>query len=391
MTRKMVLLVAGTLLAMGLLTGCGNDEPDVTTASLNGFDDFDQMDFNDPDGGLTATDEDVAFGDEALKAMLLADDQDSVDDPLADDPMVREMEERSRHRERYAEGERPRFTYLKLKWGMLRGPEDTTRVEPPCDMTDWSGSIRTDNGVVVVKRMIKFEYPADHVVFPRLDRQTVAFVSRTWCHYDGLLIQIIEPPVDETMPPEAPNKIYIDMPLYQGEFLVSELADLEDVIDVDDLGNRIQLNGFGLEDIEVCPKGWLSGRFRNLRQDRPDTAGGQDRGERHGSLAGAWITLDGRIHGFMRGGYGINADGERVFHGKYIDRRGKFCGLLRGHWEPAENEGDLGEFGGKWFTRDGGVEGVLGGRAHPVPGYPGGFYEGRWTTLCDDEAEDLVQ
>ena len=168
-------------------------------------------------GGLTATDEEVAFGDEALKAMMLAEDQEAVIDPLADDPVVLEMEERSRHRERYGEGERPRFTYLRLRWGMLRGPEDSTTVERPCDMTDWTGTIRTDRGLVVVKRMIKFEFPADHVVFPRLDPQTVAFVSRTWCHFDGLVIQIIEPPVDDAAPrPRSPNKLYIDTPLYPG-------------------------------------------------------------------------------------------------------------------------------------------------------------------------------
>ncbi len=391
MLRKYLMFATAVALAGFLLTGCGSQDNDLTAAATDGLDNYDEMDFNDPDGGLTTTDEEVAFGDEALKAMLLAEDQEAVDDPTANDPLVLEMEERSRNMHRYHEGERPRFTYLRLRWGMLRGPEDTTAIEPPCDMTDWTGTIRTDRGIVVVKRMIKFEFPADHVVFPRLDRHTVAFVSRTWCHFDGLLIQIIEPPLDDEAAPEVANKLYIDMPLYEGEFLVSALADLDEVIDVDDTGNRIQLNGFGLDDIEICPKGWLSGRYRHMRYDRPDTAGGEGRGERHGGLAGAWITLDGRIHGFMRGGYGVNEDGERVFVGKFIDRRGRFRGLLRGGWTSGDDEGSLTEFQGHWVTRAGNVEGLLGGRAHPVEGYPGGFYEGRWTTLCDEEAEDLVQ
>ncbi len=391
MNRKNLLMLAGTLLALGLLAGCSNEDSNLTVAAQTGGDDFEQLDLGDSYGGLTATDEEVAFGDEGLKAMMLAEDQEVVDDPMSDDPMVREMEERSRNMHHYEDGERPRFTYLRLRWGMLRGPDDSTTIEPPCDVADWTGTIRTDRGLVVVKRMIKFEYPADHVVFPRLDPQTVAFVSHTTCHYDGLLIQIIEPPVDPATVPEVANKLYIDMPLYQGEFLVSDLVDMDEVFDVDDKGNRIQLNGFGLDDIEICPKGFLSGRYRHMRQDRPDTVDTEDRGEHYGSFAGAWITLNGRIHGFMRGGYGVTADGQRVFVGKFIDRQGRFMGLLRGGWEPAENDRDLGGFRGVWVTRNGNIEGLLGGRAHPVADYPGGFYEGRWTTLCDDEAEDLVQ
>lgn len=391
MIKKNLLLLAAALLALVLLAGCGSDDSNLTAASLTGGDDFEQWDLGDTYGGLTATDEEVAFGDEGMKAMLLAEDQEVVADPMADDPMVREMEERSRNMERYEDGERPRFTFLRLRWGMLRGPDDSTTIDPPCDVTDWTGTLRTDRGVIVVKRMIKFEFPADHVVFPRLDRQTVAFVSHTWCHYDGLLIQIIEPPVDDSLAAEAPNKLYIDTPAYQGEFLVSDLVDMDEVFEVDDKGNSIQLNGFGLRDIETCPKGFLSGRFRNLIQDRPDTTRGDGEGERLGTFAGAWITLNGRIHGFMRGGYGINAEGERVFVGKFINRKGRFIGLIRGGWEPAADDGELGGFRGVWVTRNGNVEGLLGGRAHPVEGYPGGFYEGRWTTLCDDEAEDLVQ
>lgn len=390
MMRKLALSVAGLLLITGLLAGCSNDETDLTTASLTASDDFEYLDFNDPNGGLTATDEDVAFGDEGLKAMLLAEDQEAVDDPFADDPLVREMEGRSRHRHELAERERPHFTYLRLNWGMLRGPEDTTAIERPCDMTDWTGTIRTDRGIVVVKRLIKFESPADHVVFPRLDRRTVAFVSRTWCGQDGMVIQIIEPPTADSTATETPNKLYIDTPLFEGEFLVNELAEMDEVFEVGDQGTSIQLTGFGLEDIDVCPKGWLSGRYRHMSGDRPDSLDTGDRGERRGSFAGAWVTLDGRIHGFMRGGYGINAEGERVFHGKYIDRRGNFRGLMRGNWEPVEDSDGLGEFRGHWVTRNGEVEGVLGGRAHPVSGYPGGFFEGRWATSCDEEAEAII-
>jgi hypothetical protein len=93
----------------------------------------------------------------------------------------------------------------------------------------------------------------------------------------------------------------------------------------------------------------------------------------------------------MRGGYGVTEEGERVFIGKYINRHGRFMGLIRGDWYPADEERDLAEFRGQWISYGGNVEGLLGGQAHPVEDYPGGFYVGRWTTLCDDEAENLVQ
>jgi hypothetical protein len=385
------IITAAVFMMIGLMAGCSSDDSGLMTTSQTGRDDYEHMDLDQAYGGLTATDEEEAFGDEALKTLMLAEDQETVDDPLRDDPVVREMEERSRNMNQYEEGERPRFTYLRLRWGMLRGPDDGPSAESPCDVTDWTGTIRTDRGLVVVKRMIKFESPGDNVIFPRLNPQTVAFVSRTRCHFDGLLIQIIEPPIDSGTGPEVANKLYIDTEPFQKEFLVSELTGMEEVFEVDDLGNRFYLNGFGLSDIETCPKGFMSGRYRHIVDEDPGTAAIEGEGKHYGSFSGAWYKLNGRIHGFMRGGYGVNADGEKIFVGKVIDRRGRFRGLLRGGWEPVSDERGLGEFRGEWVTPKGRAEGLLGGRAHPVEGYPGGFYEGRWTTLCDDEAEGLVR
>ena len=79
MKRNIIFLVAGALLTLGLLAGCSSDESDLTTAPLTATDDYSQLDFSQPYGGLTATDEDEAFADEALKALarvaLLAQEQ----------------------------------------------------------------------------------------------------------------------------------------------------------------------------------------------------------------------------------------------------------------------------------------------------------------------------
>jgi hypothetical protein len=395
MPRHFSMILLFVLLAASVFViGCSNETADPLADNSTASDNYDQMDFSLPYGGLTVSDESEAFGDESLQMMMLAEDEELVDDPLADDPAVLELEAEGDQPSDPTDPNRPIFTYLRLRWGMLHGPEDTVRVtEPPCDITDWTGELHTDRGLVVVRRVVAFERPADHVIFPRLDQQTVAFVSHTRCHYDGLVIQIIERPYDETAEGYVPNVLHINLPGYQGEFGVTDLGGLDELIDVDDLGNRIQLTGFQLSDINVCPKGFLSGRFRHLPEEDVSVAASADEstGQQLGRFAGAWTNLSGRIDGFLRGGYGLNADGERVFFGKYIDRKGRFRGMLTGTWDPADDARDLATFSGQWESASGRAEGRLGGNAYSVEGYPGGFFAGRWATACDDEATDEIR
>ncbi len=393
-TRIALILVLGAGLA--LLAGCSGDEAAPTAAVPTGGDDYASLDLNDPWGGLTESDETEAFGDESLVAELLAEEGQLADDPLAADPEVRRLEQMCEGPGRPDDPARPRITYVRLNWGMLSGPEDTTAVERPCASTDWTGSFRTDSGVVVVKRLLAFERPADHVIWPRLDRQTVAFVSHTRCGHDGMVLQIIEPPLPantdtsggDPRPPVRPNMLHIATPLLTVDIPVAELGGLHRVVDVDDLGNRFEVTGFAPGDLATCPKGFLSGRYRVAAAvDRPDSSGG---GVRLGSFAGLWMGLDGRIDGFLRGGYGLDDAGERVFVGKVIGRGGHFRARVRGTWEPADQENELATFHGEWAGAAGRIEGILGGEAHPVAGYPGGFFTGRWTALCDEEAEGVV-
>ena len=79
-----------------------------------------------------------------------------------------------------------------------------------------------------------------------------------------------------------------------------------------------------------------------------------------------------------------------MFVGKVIGRGGQFRARVRGTWEPAGRENELATFNGEWAGAAGRIEGILGGEAHPVAGYPGGFFTGRWTALCDEEAEAVV-
>ena len=403
--RPLRLLSLLAMVALLLLAaGCSDEDKSPLEADLTGADDYQNLDLSQEFGGLTVSDEDEAFADEGLKAMMYAEEDGDSDDPLLDDPEVLAWEAVGEDPSDPDDPDRPRFTFLRLRWGMIRGPEDTLdldagELDPENYPTlDWTGEIHTDRGLVVVRRLLRFErFHGDHLVRPRLNPQTVAFVSHTAGHYDGLVLEIIERPQDENAEGVTPNVLHINTGPFQGEYPVAELAELDELISVDAAGNSMQLTGFTLSDIAYCPKGFLSGRYLPLPEDAGDPELGEGEEdpcpdcEQIGTFAGAYVDLSGRIHGFLRGGYGLDENGERIFVGKYIGRRGGFRGLVRGSWEPGDTETALGSFQGQWFGAGGNLEGYLEGRCHPVEGSAGGFYEGRWTAACDQQAEDQTR
>jgi hypothetical protein len=228
-------------------------------------------------------------------------------------------------------------------------------------------------------------------VLPRLDGRTVALVSRTGCGHDGVVLQILERPAapGDSVATAVPNRLHINLGPFSATYDVAELGSLDEVVVVDAGGNSFQLTGLRPGRPDACPSGFLSGRYRPVPVDRPDTL---DNGERTrlGGFAAVWSEMDGRVGGFVRGAYGLNDAGKRVFVGKVIDPRGDFRGLIRGTWEPGVAEGDLGHFSGRWFNAAGAVEGVLAGDGHAVEGVPGGWFGGRWSTLCDEQAAESV-
>lgn len=383
-TLRLALALGALLLAGLLAAGCSDDSaaPVETTAT----DDYSTLDFSDPYGGLTATDENAAFGDAALQMELLAEDAEVVADPVADDPEVLAIE---------AEGgddsldpvERPVFTYVVLRWGMVHGPDDSlSAIESGCDVTDWTGALHVDRGALVVRRLLAFERPRDHVIFPRLDARTVGLVSHTGCHFDGLVLQILERPEDPNEVGWEPNLLHIDLGPYSADIPVADLAAMDRVTEIDALGNVFQITGFAMLDIVECAKGFVSGTWRPVPVSVDTTPADEDRGEHLGNFAGRWMDPTGLIRGFLRGGYGLDTEGNRVFVGKYIGRGGAFRGLLRGTWEPGETGTDLASFSGGWINAAGTMEGRIGGEAYPVEGVPGGYFAGRWAELCDEAA-----
>ncbi|HPF35791.1 MAG TPA: hypothetical protein P5571_09290 [Candidatus Krumholzibacteria bacterium] len=368
-----LLAIALILLA---LTGCGSqDDPAAVTAA----DDYETMDLDKAFGGLTVSDEAADFGDADLAAMSAADIDADIDDALQDDPEVLAYEQAALG-EAAPDSARPEITVLRLTWGQLAGlPED---LDDPADLLDWSGGLSVDRGLVVARRRILFE-ARDHLVRPRPDRQTLTWVSWTGRHYDGLLIEIIVPPASADDPAAAPNMFHLRTGPLQLDIPVAELAGLDRTADVDAAGNALRLEGFHLGDADVCPKGFLGGAWvadPRMLDDGTEVPGGW--------FKGRWLSLWGRPVGVLRGRYGVNEAGEKVFFGKAVNHEGRFLALIEGEWTPGGTAGQ-GEFHGRWYNAALSVEGVLGGGYLQVPGRPGGTFSGRYAGLCDEDGESI--
>ncbi len=359
------------LAALLLLWGCGQDR-DGPTGAGEVADDYSAIDLDHPDGGLTPTDEPALAADPYVKAALAADAAAAADDPLAADPEVARLE-RLAQADPPPGGPRPRITFLRVTWGMLDAAPDAQRAGDDPQPLDWSGLMRVERGLLIVRRLIDFERPGDHLVRPRIDRHTVAWVSHTGPDHDGLLVQILEPPAapDSLGPPPPPNRLHFRTGPLSRTFDLAELAGLELTVPVDGAGNAVRFCGHQLTSPPPCPRGFLAGLWRA-------------ESDSNGLLIGQWCSLHGRLDGFVRGGFGRNAAGEGVFRGKYLSREGRFRGFVRGTWD-SPGPGLPGHFQGHWVDAAGAPEGVLGGEIVRLrDDRPGGFFAGRWVMTCGD-------
>lgn len=379
----LLVLLAASLVA---ISGCSSDRPTSPASSPVEGDDLGAVDFDAAFGGLTTGDEPIAFDDPYL---LAADDLvqgEAYADEWADDPQVRAMLRAGEGPGGPADPERPRFTFLRILWGKLDSDASDPASQDFADEIDWSGRLRVDRGIVLVRRVISFERPDDHIIRPRPDRHTVAWHSQAGRDFDGVLIQIIEPPLPPARPgqrgeddPPPPNRLHIATGPFTQSFLVDDLGDLDAVFEVEAPGQAIHICGFVLGSIDPCPKGFLAGRWLSNPDD--DGVGGY--------FHGRWIGIDGRVMGHLRGAWGLNAEGERVFFGKYIGLQGECLGRLAGIWAPGLRPGH-GWFRGRWFDLDDNVAGVLDGNYLHHPELPGGSFQGRWSAVCDEEASGQI-
>lgn len=386
-----VLALAALGLAMSGPTGCSRDGGPAAGGSV-AADTYDTIDLSKDFGGLTATAEEPAFGDPGLEAALAAEDREAVDDPLLMTAEFQRLDRGGRERPDLPDSLRPGLTFLRLRWGHLGGAVDTLDVAGDCARTDWSGTITVDRGLLVVRRVLAFERPNDHVVFPRIDARTVSLVTATRCGHDGVVLQILTRPaaLEDSTTAAGPNRLHIALGPYVATYDVADLAAISEVVDVDADGNAFELTGVRPERPDACPSGTLVGRYRPAAAADPDSAadGAQDR---LGRILVACRAADGRLAGFLRGAYGVDDAGANVLVAKFIGRAGEFRGLVRGTWEAAGDPGRLGHFSGQWFNADGTPAGVLSGDGHARPEGDGGFVSGRWAALCDGQVADTVR
>jgi len=374
--RSLSLLALVAVLGIAMV-GC-SDDVNAPTDDPIGSDNFDTINLDDPTGGLTPTDEEVGFGDAFLLQEEARENEELYNDALMADPEVARMVAEADS----SDGERPmrRSYFLRVVWGNLDGPVDEATGEVvDLSRMDWSGALQIDQGVVIVRRLIRFERGVDSITRPRESRQLVEWTSFTGGHFDGILFQIIEPakPAD-SLAPDYANKVKFTAGSINAEFLTTDIPGMDRTAEVDDL-NSIHFVGFEHSGKLACPRGFMAGIWRDL----PDQNGGAFRGR--------WVNILGTTRGFMMGRYGVNENGERVFRGKYISRSGQFMGFLVGTWAPTGDRPGVGHFRGKWINDTATVEGHLGGRYIRAGDRPGGFYQGRWVASCERDAEELVR
>jgi len=343
------------LLTVWAMPGCKSPATDTVDNDLIARDQV--LDLDDEYGGYNFGDEGPAFDDPMLSADYGPDATTEYNDPMEDDPAVVDIKRHQR-----------RQRYLMITWGNLRA--DTSIGFP----TDWSGGLTVENGVVLLKRTIRFD--ARDEILPRTSRQLLEWVSYTQPHYDGVLVALHKVMVHDTASTDSskceapPLSVTFRTAPLQITFTEDELEDLHMVIPVDDAGNAVAFNTIVVEPTP-CAGGFLAGQWKKV-SDRPG-----------GIFRGKWISHNGVHMGYLRGAYGANSRGEKVFFGKWITQSGRFEGLLKGRYGGFDGDRPGGWFEGIWLTRGmrvgGGIRGVW-GTSEKIDG--GGFFRGQWKRRC---------
>ena len=354
---KMTLLAITTISLVLFLVGCGDNAP---SDALDGDPTDEEIDLNTEFGGYDMDDESPAFGDDEL--MKSEDDGVDAEDVMDEDPEVISI----------GAAVTTDVYVVRLAWGLLEGDSSNTA------LTGWNGSISVDRGAVVVERLLRFEQE-DHIVRPRVDRKVVDLVSTTAPHWDGLLITVLDP-IEDTLA-SVENVLSISLGEFEISYTTVQLAELEEIHDVDLLGNQFSVNAFLIDEFP-CGRGFLAGEWRRTN-------------EFGGDFRGRWTTYTGLGRGNLQGRWGVNEEGVNVFFGKYINLNGQFRGLLRGHWGHGESRGG-GWFKGAWHGSEE-IKGMFGGvwrnewhgpvdETSALTDLRRGFFHGRWFEACDPGA-----
>lgn len=337
---KKILLSAFLLSALSalVLTACSKNPPS-SADQVNGED---QLNINAANGGFTATDEPVAFGDADLANE--SEEDEAVVDPLSADAAT----------EAALDSGAIKCYILRITFGLLEGDSSATQV------VDWGGYAEINKGTLALLKTIRFENN-DYIHLPRQSRLRLEFTAQTRPHLDGLLLAIID---NDTSQSAVEGGFTFIAGSYAHTFAFSELDSLDLIESVGANGHEVSIISRAKE-IRPFNGGFLAGRWRK------ETVDG-------GVFFGRWISSLGNNAGHLRGIWGVNLFGERVFYGKYISLNGQFRGLMRGSWDFSPGEKG-GRFQGQWIDANGNAKGTL--KGHWKSGRPRdgkGYFHGRY-------------
>lgn len=147
----------------------GGDSQDVSSA------------LEQPNGGLTTSDEAPEFGAQADFTAAAIESDSVATDALASDPATTSIDSASA-----AAGFR-----MIVVWGKIPADKGATASR------DWTGSLKVSRGGLLVRRTIAFEDRTD-MLLPRPSLDTVAFKSVTRPFIDGLALTVLDPTAPTT-------------------------------------------------------------------------------------------------------------------------------------------------------------------------------------------------
>ncbi len=341
-----------------LLVGCGKE---ATQPTNQGIPTQENPNLDESLGGYTSQSEAPFFGDEDLAASC--DLEVAAEDAFASDPDVLGWQNSDTFRA-YA---------LTLLWGVLDSDPSihTNDDGDGAQNFDWSGSAIVNHGALVARATIAFERD-DYLVGPRAERDKVMWVSHTSGGFDGLRLLVLQNlGVGDD---GVTDSLTITAGDHQWVLAVNDLADLDRTEVIDDLGNKFAIRSFRMMP-QLCNRGFVGGAWLAPREPGMD-----------GHFQGRWVAADGSVAGNVRGIWGINTKGEKVFFGKYVDRAGNFRGILRGSWEDRGIESPSqsnrlrthGMLQGEWVDENGAAVGTVRGHWRAARDGGDGFFEGAW-------------
>ena len=324
--------------------------------------------------GLTVDDESPMFGEQATFEALGEAEADPVDIATGDAVELEASNQADEiaamaQDEALTEEERPLAWGLLVNWGRQNLDRDAT------DITVWNPTLHTDCGVLAVRRLVAME-EGEGVARPRVDQQTVSFRSATRPSFDGAILVLAARSANAACLETGVLRFESDALDAPIEVPLAGLDDLELRQPVGD-GMHVVMLAHRLEPARDgrCVHGTLVGRWRRAIGD--DGEPRRNLGRFHGRV----LDEVGELRGHVRGIWGVarrgRFEGRQVMFGKFIDRDGRFNGLLAGRWGE-------GRFGGGWHLTPrfldlrGRFMGVYTDAGDRDP--DGGFFRGRYAS-----------